>query len=104
MAGELHSLVDIDRLVHEPARLVILTILNVVEKADFLYLLRETGLTRGNLSSHLSKLEEAGYIQIEKTYKGKVPQTLVSITEQGRTAFLAYRKKLNDLVQRINKD
>ena len=104
MAGELHTLVDIDRLVHEPARLVILTILNVVEKADFLYLLRETGLTRGNLSSHLSKLEEAGYIQIEKTYKGKVPQTLVSMTEQGRTAFLAYRTKLNDLVQRINKD
>jgi len=104
MAEDLHSLVEIDRLVHEPARLVILTILNAVEKADFLYLLRETGLTRGNLSSHLSKLEEAGYLQIEKTYKGKVPQTLVSITDQGREAFIAYRKKLNDLVQRINKD
>lgn len=104
MADELHSLVDFDRLVHEPARLVILTILNVVDKADFLYLLRETGLTRGNLSSHLSKLEEAEYIQIEKTYKGKVPQTFVSITAQGRTAFVAYRQKLNDLVQRINRD
>ncbi|MEA5078036.1 MAG: transcriptional regulator [Anaerolineaceae bacterium] len=104
MAEDLHSLVEIDRLVHEPARLVILTILNAVEKADFLYLLRETGLTRGNLSSHLSKLEEAGYLQIEKTYKGKVPQTLVSITEQGRDAFITYRQKLNDLVQRINKD
>ncbi len=104
MPDELHSLVDIDRLVHEPARLVILTILNVVEKADFLYLLRETGLTRGNLSSHLSKLEEAGYIEIEKTYKGRVPQTLVSITEQGRAAFLTYRQKLNELVQRINKE
>jgi DNA-binding MarR family transcriptional regulator len=104
MPDELHSLVDIDRLVHEPARLVILTILNVVEKADFLYLLRETGLTRGNLSSHLSKLEEAGYIEIEKTYKGRVPQTLVSITEQGRDAFLTYRQKLNELVQRINKE
>ncbi len=104
MEENLHSLVEVDRLVHEPARLVILTILNAVEKADFLYLLRETGLTRGNLSSHLSKLEEADYITIEKTYRGKVPQTLIAITEVGKQAFVAYRQKLNELVNRINKD
>lgn len=102
MTEQLHSLVEVDRLVHEPARLIILTILNAVEKADFLYLLRETGLTRGNLSSHLSRLEEAGYITIEKTYRGKVPQTLVAISERGREAFVNYRQKMNELVARIN--
>jgi DNA-binding MarR family transcriptional regulator len=104
MSDDLHSLVDVDRLVHEPARLIILTILNAVEKVDFLYLLRETGLTRGNLSSHLSKLEEAKYIHIEKSFRGKVPQTLISITDLGREAFAAYRGKLNMLVERINKE
>ncbi len=104
MTEQLHSLVEVDRLVHEPARLIILTILNAVEKADFLYLLRETGLTRGNLSSHLSRLEEAGYITIEKTYRGKVPQTLVAISERGREAFVNYRQKMNELVARINQE
>ena len=88
------SLVGVDRLIHEPSRSVILTILSVVESADFLYLLRETGLTKGNLTVHLSKLETAGYIKIEKTYRGKLPLTLCSITEEGRVAFENYRKKL----------
>ena len=88
------SLVGVDRLIHEPSRSVILTILSVVESADFLYLLRETGLTKGNLTVHLSKLETAGYIKIEKTYRGKLPLTLCSITEEGRLAFENYRKKL----------
>ncbi len=104
MNEDLHALVDMDRLVHEPARLIILTILNAVEKADFLYLLRETGLTRGNLSSHLTKLEEANYIKIEKSFRGKVPQTLISITDLGRDSFTIYREKLNMLVERMNKE
>jgi len=103
-SNELRKLADVDRLIHEPARLVIITILNSVEKADFLYLLRETGLTRGNLSAHLSKLEAAGYIQIEKTYRGKVPQTLIAITETGQAAFGHYRQKLGQLVENISKD
>jgi DNA-binding MarR family transcriptional regulator len=86
--------VGVDRLIHEPSRSVILTILSVVESADFLYLLRETGLTKGNLTVHLSKLETAGYIKIEKTYRGKLPLTLCSLTEEGRLAFENYRQRL----------
>jgi len=83
---------NIDRLIHEPARLAIVTILNVADSADFLYLQRETGLTKGNLSSHLSKLQAGGYITIEKTYKGKIPLTICRLTDQGREAFRAYRR------------
>ena len=82
---------DIDRVIHEPARLIIVTILNAVESADFLYLQRETGLTKGNLSAHLVKLEEGGYIEIEKTYKGKIPLTVCRMTDAGRDAFRRYR-------------
>lgn len=81
----------IDRMIHEPARLIIMTILNAVESGDFLYLQRETGLTKGNLSAHLAKLEAEGYISIEKTYKGKIPLTICRLSEAGRTAFGRYR-------------
>jgi len=91
---------ELDRLVHEPARLSILTLLFMLDSADFLYLQHETGLTRGNLSSHLSKLEEAGYIHIEKTYRGKVPLTLCRLTEKGKDAFELYRKQLKQFVDR----
>ncbi len=89
---------DVDRLVHEPARLVILTILGSVEKADFLYLQREANLTRGNLSAHLSRLEEAEYIRIEKTYRGKLPLTLVELTTKGRQALNDYRTHLRKML------
>ena len=89
---------DIDRLIHEPARRVIMTILYTVESADFLFLLRETGLSKGNLSSHLSKLETAGYVAIEKTFRGRVPLTICSLTDQGRTAFRRYRVYLKKVV------
>ncbi|GIV62775.1 MAG: hypothetical protein KatS3mg045_0114 [Bellilinea sp.] len=92
----------VDRLLHEPARLAIVSILAVVEKADFLYLQRETGLTKGNLSAHLSKLENAGYIQIEKTFKGKMPLTLVSLTEPGRTALNRYLSQMQHWLNQIN--
>lgn len=93
------ELANVDRLIHEPARLTIVTILYVVESADFLYLKRETGLTKGNLSSHLYKLEDAGYVQIEKTYKGKIPLTLCRLTEQGRLAFENYRDHIKSFVE-----
>ncbi len=83
-----------DRLIHEPARLIIMALLYGVANADFTFLLRETGLTRGNLSFHLSKLEEGGYVAIEKTFKGKRPYTLCHLTENGRSAFNAYRQQL----------
>lgn len=90
---------QVDRLIHEPARLMIITILFAVESADFLYLQRETGLTKGNLSSHLSKLEQAGYIEIEKTYRGKIPLTLCKISPVGKKAFDEYRDQLKYIVE-----
>jgi len=101
--ADLQPIADIDRLVHEPARLMILAILYVVERADFLYLMRQTGLTRGNLSSHMSKLEAAGYIDIKKEFVDKIPRTLLRLTEKGRDAFETYRqdmiKVLGDLAE-----
>ena len=99
MRSDLRSLSDVDRLIHEPSRSIILAILDAVESADFLYLQRETGLTKGNLSVHLSKLEEAGYVNIEKTYRGKIPLTLCRMTEKGCEAFDAYRNQLKQFVE-----
>lgn len=101
---DLRNLTDLDRLIHEPARLMIMTILSAAEEADFLYLLHATGLTKGNLSAHLSKLEEASYVQIEKSFRGKVPQTLLSLTPDGREAFQAYRQQLEQFVNHLSKD
>ena len=96
---DLQPIAGIDRLVHEPARLMILTILYVVESADFLYLMRQTGLTRGNLSSHLSKLEAAGYIDVKKEFVDKIPRTLLRLTDNGREAFQAYRQDMIALLE-----
>ncbi len=92
------KVIDVDRLIHEPARLSILAILSAVESADFLYLLRETGLRKGNLSSHLTRLEQAGYITIEKTYRGKTPMTICKLTGAGQAAFETYREQLKNVV------
>ena len=81
MDENLRAMVNVDRMIHEPSRLVIVATLYFVESADFLYLLRETQMTRGNLSSHLAKLEDSGYVEIEKTYRGKVPQTICRLTK-----------------------
>jgi DNA-binding transcriptional ArsR family regulator len=86
--------VGVDRLIHEPARLSIMTNLFVVESANATYLLRQTGLTWGNLGSHLAKLEAAGYLSIDKGFRGKQPQTTIALTSLGRDALLAYRKQL----------
>jgi DNA-binding MarR family transcriptional regulator len=101
MSDNLRSLGDLDRLLHEPARLMIATILFSAAEADFLYLLNATGLTRGNLSTHLARLEEAGYVEIEKTYKGKLPRTICRLTDAGRTAFDDYRKQLREIVETL---
>lgn len=88
------SLASLDRVIHEPGRLMIVALLYAVEKADFLFLQHETGMNKGTLSSHLARLEEAGYVEITKTFRGKIPQTLLRLTESGRSAFEAYRKSL----------
>ncbi len=100
MSPDLRGLAGIDRVIHEPARLAIATILSVVESADFLYLQRETGLTKGNLSFHLAKLEEAGYISIEKTYKGRIPLTLARLTEAGSAALREYRARFRKFLEK----
>ena len=100
MPTDLHGLTDIDRLIHEPARLALTAILSVVESADFLYLQRETGLTKGNLSSHLAKLEEAGYVAIEKTYRGRIPLTLVRLTDAGAAAYKVYRARFKKFLEK----
>ena len=92
MIGGLRNLAELDRVIHEPARLTIVSLLFLSKEADFLYLQHETGLTKGNLSSHLARLEESGYVTIEKTYRGKLPLTVCSLTETGRKAFQNYRK------------
>ena len=97
------NLKEIDRLIHEPARLLVLALLYVVESADFTFLMNQTGLTWGNLSAHMSKLEEAGYIQVEKSFKERKPYTLLRLTEDGRTAFRAYRLKVKQVLDDLPK-
>ena len=94
MTPNLQALATLDRIIHEPARLMIMTVLYAVTEADFLYLQRECGLTQGNLSSHLAKLEEARYVLIEKMFKGKYPLTVCSLTRKGRDAFEEYVRKI----------
>lgn len=101
MTENFRELGGIDRVVHEPARLLLMALLYPVESADFLFLLRETGLTKGNLSAHVAKLEEAGYVAVQKSFRGKIPQTTYSLTEEGRTAFLAYRARMKRMVDSL---
>ncbi len=91
----------LDPIVHSPARLKILTILKQVESADFLFILRHTGLTRGNLSSHLSKLETASYVTITKEFIDKIPHTLIQLTEEGKNALETYRQQMLHKLERL---
>ncbi|HUI88484.1 MAG TPA: transcriptional regulator [Anaerolineales bacterium] len=100
MSGSLQNLSGLDRVIHEPARLMLVALLSTIESADFLFLLKESGLTKGNLSVHLSRLEEAGYLHVDKTFQGKIPHTDYSLTAEGRTAFNAYRKQLDPILKR----
>lgn len=99
---DLQTLAEIDRVIHEPARLLILAYLSVVESADFLFLMNQTGLTRGNLSAHLSKLEAAGYVEIKKEFVEKIPRTLLSLTKPGRTAFQQYRRSMRQVLDSLS--
>ncbi len=97
MTEPLHSISDLDRVIHEPSRLLLMALLSSVESADFLFLLKQSRLTKGNLSVHLSRLEEAGYVEVEKSFRGKIPHTEYCLTPQGRSAFDQYRKTLGPL-------
>jgi len=99
--ADLSALSDVDRLVHEPARLAIMSLLYVVESADFVFLMNQTGLTWGNLSAHMSKLEEVGYIEVAKTFKGRRPNTTLHLTPGGREAFCVYVGKMREFFDNI---
>jgi DNA-binding transcriptional ArsR family regulator len=91
----------VDRLIHEPARLSIMANLFVVESANATYVLQQTGLTWGNLGSHLARLEEAGYLTMTKGFRGKQPQTTIALTPLGRSALLEYRRRLLETLDHI---
>jgi DNA-binding transcriptional ArsR family regulator len=95
-SSKIQQLAGIDRVIHEPARLMIIALLAAVKEADFQYLHQSTGLTKGNLSVHLSKLETAGYIEIEKSFRGKYPLTICRLTKEGKETFEAYRKVIKN--------
>ena len=101
MVDEIKNISNFDRLIHEPARLAILAVLSACESADFTYLLTATELSKGNLSSHLSKLEKGGYVAITKSFKGKYPNTSCALTVEGRKAFNAYRKQYLALARHL---
>jgi DNA-binding MarR family transcriptional regulator len=100
MNEQAKNISTLDRVIHEPARLMVVALLSGIEQADFLYLLHETALNKGTLSSHLARLEEAGYVEITKTYRGKIPRTLLRLTAAGRKAFDQYRKALKGALTR----
>ena len=95
---ERSPLAEIDRLIHEPARLMIMANLYVVESADYTYLISRTGLTWGNISSHVAKLEAASYIEVEKKFVDKKPHTMLHLTATGRAAFEEYRQRLQQFM------
>jgi len=88
----------IDKNIHEPGRLVIMIYLNMLASADFNFLLYKTGMSKGNLSSHLTKLEQAGYIEVQKEFINKTPHTVLLITEEGKKAVVLYKKQLMDML------
>ncbi len=94
---------EIDKIIHEPARLLIISLLFVVESANFQFLKTQTKLTDGNLSSHLSKLENTGYVNVKKEFVGKKPRTMLTITDEGRKSFIEYRKKMDQFLKGVPK-
>ena len=93
------SILSLDTVIHAPNRLAILSLLISLEEADFVFLKESTGLTDGNLSTHLSRLEAEGYIEIRKTFRGKKPHTTCALTEKGRQSFHHYLEQMEQIVR-----
>ncbi|MFH0765544.1 MAG: transcriptional regulator [Calditrichota bacterium] len=102
VSSGLPPLESLDRHIHEPARLQIMAYLSVVENADFIFLLNQTGLTRGNLSAHLTKLEAAGYVSIKKEFVKRLPRTVLALTRQGKAAFQDYLKQMKNFLEELH--
>jgi DNA-binding MarR family transcriptional regulator len=92
---------NIDPLIHEPSRLMIMAQLYVVQSADFLFLQRQTQMTPGNLSAHLRKLEDAGYVEITKEFIERKPHTALALTKKGRSAFKQYRRDIKQIADKL---
>jgi DNA-binding HxlR family transcriptional regulator len=100
MTGDWSEISDLDRVIHEPARLLLVALLSSVESADFLFLQKESRLTKGNLSVHLTRLEEAEYLRVEKSFRGKIPHTEYRLTAKGKAAFDQYRTNMKSIVEK----
>ena len=98
---DVQAIVDIDRTVHSPARLMVLAYLAAVESVDFIFLMKQVNLTRGNLSSHLKTLEAAGYIAVQKEFVDRMPRTLIQLTDEGRDAIHAYREQMRTIIDEL---
>ncbi len=99
----LQHIPEIDKLIHEPSRLAIMAQLYVVQRADFLFLRPQTGLTTGNLSAHIRKLEEAGYVNVEKEFVNKKPHTILQLTDTGRTVFKEYLENMKQIIDELSR-
>ncbi|MBN2004194.1 MAG: transcriptional regulator [Anaerolineae bacterium] len=95
------DLAALDRLIHEPARLAIMAVLAGCESADFEFLRNATGLTKGNLSAHAIKLEQGGYLTVEKGFQGKTPYTRYRLSPAGRAALKEYREQLKQTLNKM---
>jgi len=93
---------NLNRIIHEPARLRIMMILSSVDEADFNFLLSTLEMTKGNLSSHMARLEKVGYVKVLKSFKGKIPYTSYHLTQKGRTALLKYWETFDE-IRKLNK-
>lgn len=102
--NNIESILSLDKIIHEPARLAILTALMEIESSDFKFLLNVTGLTKGNISSHLEKLSQAGLITIEKKFIKKMPNTLISLTSEGKESIKHYWETIKNLGKTITKN
>jgi DNA-binding transcriptional ArsR family regulator len=98
---DLHPMEQIDPAIHAPARLMILAYLAAVESADFTFLLTQTGLTRGNLSTHIRRLEEVGYVEVNKEFVDRIPRTLYQLTDPGKKAIQGYRENMRTVIDQL---
>ena len=95
---ERHPLADLDKVIHSPARLMVMTYLYVVDEVDYVYLTHLTGLTWGNLATHIGKLEEAGYVEVKKTFVDKKPYSVIRLTKAGQQAFKTYKDQMQQVL------
>jgi len=99
----LESIQALDPTIHAPARLMILAILAAIDAADFTFVLNQAGLTRGNLATHMKRLEEAGYVHVQKEFVERIPRTLYSLTREGHNAIQTYRENMRQVIEELLK-